>query len=619
MNLLFLSTLVDKKTDMTSFFGEELIKMSSLPSPHSPSSSVTFVRTKFPSPTTPSRAANTPRQTFKLVPQPENMSLELFPHQRANIFAMERFEREKKATLPDNQYVDTNIGILGDPPGTGKTHAILGLICRDKMKWKEPWVDKISQVCSNVDGSIRITRKTTLMCLDTTLIVTSLSITDQWVSEIRKTTNLTYKMITRRAEIENLENYDVVVCTVNMYNDLAEKYSDFCFKRFVYDEMDSSYIADMKSINASFLWFVSATFSEVYTTVHHSRRAHFMKQLFSTGGYLYLFQAITVTTNEKLRSLRPMPADYQNVYYDINPVPVVQHLGDQMDQELIEMIDAGNIRDAIRHLGGTEDDSNIADVMRRRAFNKVREAENKIVEYTERPQDDYTRRQQTEWRGRLEEAKRSLANIEDRISAIEINDCVLCSESMTAPTLLGCCQNVACGSCVTTWIRTNRSCPFCRNVQPQLIHLKNHSVPEERKDTQPQRLRGDKFSLLVQIASVGKKVLVFASHGNQFADICNTLKARNISYSLLNGSTSHRKAVIDAYINGTTNVLILNSRENGAGLNLQVTTDIVLWHSMSRALTTQMIGRALRYGITHRLTVHNFFTMPTNGSDVNGE
>lgn len=568
-----------------------------------------------------------PKTTFKLVPQPENMSLQLFPHQRANIFSMEQFEREKKVSFSNNEVVESNVGILGDPPGTGKTHAILGLICRNKMKWGQPWIEKKFRCYSSTDGSIQITRTETLLCLDTTLIVTPLSITDQWASEIQRSTNLTYKMVTRRSEIDHLEKYDIVICTINMYNDLAEKYKEFCFKRFVYDEMDSSYIADMQNINASFLWFVSATFAEIHATLYRTRREHFMKKIFSTANHVHLINAITITTTPKLRSLRPVPVDFENVYYNINPAPVIRHLGDQMDQELIEMIDAGNIRDAIRHLGGTEDDSNVADVMRRRATAKVREAERKVEEYSERRQEDL----RVQWEARLIEARRSLSNIEERISAIELDDCTLCSEEMKAPTLLGCCQNIACGHCIATWVRTNRSCPFCRNGNPHLTHLRSQEVHGESKESgesgesdnserkQPVRLNGDKFSLLVQIASIGKKVLVFASYGNQFADICNTLKARNISYSLLNGSTSHRKAVIDAYINGTTNVLILNSRENGAGLNLQVTTDIVMWHSMTEPLTRQIIGRALRYGISHRLIVHNFFNQGMNGDDENEE
>ena len=559
-------------------------------------------------------ASATGTTVVKLAPQPENLDVALFPHQRANIYQMERLEREKSTTLPDGNILEGNIGILGDPPGTGKTYTVLGLICRDKMKWEGPSVDLTLQACSNIDGSIRITRKETLMRIDTTLIVTPLSIFHQWESEI-KHTNLTYKMVKTRADIEDVEQYDVVVCTVNMYNDLAKKYSDFCFKRFIYDEMDSAYITNMETIRAGFLWFVSATFSEVLREINRSRKMHYMKRLFMNILSDYysqemLLDSITVRSTQKLRDLRPAPVEYRSVYYDIDHAPVVHHLGDQMDQELIQMIDAGNIKEAIRHLGGTEEDANVADVMRRRARTKVREAEGKVAEYSGR--------QQEEWRGRLDEARRALARIEERIAAIELDDCALCSVTMRSPTLLGCCQNVACGHCVATWIRTHHSCPFCRNASPALIHLNHHDQPspsEEKKEIQPPA-RGDKFSHLAHIATTGQKVLVFAAHNNQFGEIAATLRARNITYSLVSGSVSQRQAALDAYIRGPTRVLILNSRMNGAGLNLQATTDIVLWHSMPAALTKQMIGRALRYGIDHPLVVHKFFRQDEDGLEL---
>jgi hypothetical protein len=547
-------------------------------------------------------SAATGTTVVKLVPQPENIDVTLFPHQRANIFQMERLEREKSTILPDGNCLEGNIGILGDPPGTGKTYTVLGLICRDKMKWEGPAVDLTLQACSNIDGSLRITRKETLMRIDTTLIVTPLSIFHQWESEI-KHTKLSYKMIKNRAEITDVEQYDVVVCTVNMYNDLVVKYRDFCFKRFIYDEMDSAYIANMETVRAGFLWFVSATFSEVLREINRSRKMHYMKRLFMNilsdfYSQEMLLNSITVRSTQKLRDLRPAPVEYRSVYYDIDHAPVVRHLGDQMDHELTE---------AIRHLGGTEEDSNVADVMRRRAHNKVREAEMKVGEYVGR--------QQEEWRGRLDDARRALSRIEERIEAIQLDDCPLCSVTMRSPTLMGCCQNVACGHCVATWIRMNHSCPFCRNTSPALVHLNHHDQPspsEEKKEIQPPA-RGDKFSHLVHIATTSRKVLVFAAHSTQFGEISATLRARNITYSLVSGSVSQRQAALDAYIRGPTKVLILNSRMNGAGLNLQATTDIVLWHSMPTPLTRQIIGRALRYGIDHPLVVHKFFRQEEDG------
>lgn len=548
----------------------------------------------------------------KLVAQPDNLKVQLFPHQRSNIWKMENMERTKCVELPDGNILEGEVGILGDPPGTGKTFTVLGLICRNKMKWDihQETVEITSQLCSNINGSLRIVKKRTFKRVNTNLIVTSLSIFHQWEREI-KNTSLTYKMIDSRSECCNIEQYDIVVCTVNMYNYLASTYSDVCFKRFIYDEMDSAYISGMLPIQAGFSWFISATFSQVLHKINRSRKAHYLKRMFmnilsDVYSSEMLLESIKVQSSEKLRNLRPLPFEYKSVYYQVQRAPVVRALEDQMDQDLVQMIDAGNIKEAIFHLGGSEDDSNIADLMKRRANEKVREAEEKSVRYNGR--------QQEKWIERLAETRRILSTIEERIKGIEMDKCSLCSEEMKGPTLLECCQNITCARCIVSWMKNRQTCPYCRIVEPHLIHLSRYSIEFEDDEKKPfNMIPGNKFDFLEKIVDTdAKKLLIFAAYDNQFREIINCLERKNVSCSLLSGSVAKRESALNDFITGNTRVLVLNSRMNGAGLNLQVTTDIILWHSMPAPLTKQIVGRALRYGIDHPLTVHKFFQEEEN-------
>ncbi len=77
---------------------------------------------------------------LNLVPQPENVKINLFPHQLSSIFKMEKLENDKMIIL-ENCIKETNIGINANYPGYGKTLAMLGLLCRNKMKWNldEPY------------------------------------------------------------------------------------------------------------------------------------------------------------------------------------------------------------------------------------------------------------------------------------------------------------------------------------------------------------------------------------------------------------------------------------------------------------------------------------------------
>jgi len=541
---------------------------------------------------------------LKVAKQPKNLDIQLFAHQLSNIWNMEQMEKNKYTILPDGNILEGSIGVLGDPPGTGKTLTVIGLICRDKMKWDDQTINFKSQLGSNNNGSIRIIKEIPLVCIRTTLIVTPLSIFHQWEDEI-KHTNLSYKMIDKRSDCYNIEKYEIVVCTVNMYNDIVLKYQNVCFKRFIYDEMDSSYIKKMAHINAGFSWFVSATFSQLLSQFRQARKDHYMKKLFlNIFSDIYsansLLESITIRSTEKLRSLRPIPFEYKSMYYEVCRAPIVRELKDHMNQDLMQMIDSGNIKDAIRYLGGTENDSNIAELIRRNAYEKVQEAKVKVSKYEGQ--------QLEKWIQRLSEAERTLASIEDRIKNIEMENCTLCREEMKNPTLLGCCQNIACVRCLVMWMKNRISCPYCRNENPALIHLSSYSHKDQDEEKIPiNTVPGDKFGFLEKIAASSKKLLIFATHDNQFREIATCLKRKNISFSLLSGSVNRRQSMLNEYITGNTRVLILNSRMNGAGLNLQITTDIIMWHLMPLHLTKQIIGRALRYGINHTLVVHKFF------------
>ena len=54
-----------------------------------------------------------------------------------------------------------------------------------------------------------------------------------------------------------------------------------------------------------------------------------------------------------------------------------------------------------------------------------------------------------------------------------------------------------------------------------------------------------------------------------------------------------------------TQVIFLNSKYNGAGINLQEATDIILYHEMNFNTETQIIGRANRIGRKIPLNVHH--------------
>ena len=77
-----------------------------------------------------------------------------------------------------------------------------------------------------------------------------------------------------------------------------------------------------------------------------------------------------------------------------------------------------------------------------------------------------------------------------------------------------------------------------------------------------------------------------------------------LKYIEIKGHITTRTKNINKFKTGDINVLFLNSKNNGAGINLQQATDIILYHQMSNDTTKQILGRANRIGREKELNVH---------------
>ena len=283
----------------------------------------------------------------------------------------------------------------------------------------------------------------------------------------------------------------------------------------------------------------------------------------------------------------------RDVYYNIRTSHVVEAFHDILGKTVVEMIESGNIKEAVRSLGGDDSNQDIPSLMRRRAQYEVNEAELKV--------QSYIGRQKVEWSKNLEERKRKLEMIEKRIVELNMGECVICSEKKDKAVVMECCQNSACGSCLLKWVNEKRTCPFCRKNDPKLLYAGGEEKEEKKEMSFG---KNTKFFHLQNIIRNGEKVLVFSSFDNQFKEIKEMF---GDVCELLTGSVTHRQNILQRYWSGDLKVLLLDSRLNGAGLNLQNTTDVVLWNFMPKHLVTQVVGRAVRYGCDHEVVVHKFY------------
>ena len=98
------------------------------------------------------------------------------------------------------------------------------------------------------------------------------------------------------------------------------------------------------------------------------------------------------------------------------------------------------------------------------------------------------------------------------------------------------------------------------------------------------------------------RILIFSEFS--FRKISYGFEKNDINYSLLQGPVGSQNKILEDYKDGKIQILLLNAKHFGAGLDLQITTNIILFHKFTDiSLKTQVIGRAQRIGRTEPLTV----------------
>ena len=171
------------------------------------------------------------------------------------------------------------------------------------------------------------------------------------------------------------------------------------------------------------------------------------------------------------------------------------------------------------------------------------------------------------------------------------------------------CQNIFCGECLLKWLKTKPSCPLCRdNIQSnELVYINTNKSEQKSSKILERKQPKTKIDTVINLIK-GKengKFIIFSAWDQTFSPIRSQLENHNISFIEVKGCVEQRKKNIDNFNFGNINVIFLNSRYNGSGINLQESTDIIVYHKMNELTLNQIIGRANRLGRIEPLYVHH--------------
>jgi hypothetical protein len=541
-------------------------------------------------------------EDIPVIYQPKELKVNLYRHQLASIYQMEKRELDKKI-IENNVIIDTNISVNADSTGYGKTLSMVTLVYRDKMKWDMETPFSHTVTTTYAYGRIKKTVKEDFNKLDVTLVLASQSIISQWYEEFKKTP-VSVKMITNKKQINTtiIDNYDAILVTPTMYNILVSKYSKLAWKRFIFDEPGHIKVSSMKKIIAGFIWLVTATPNAIISN-HRNCRNSFMYDIIGNDyfGYSSIGSYLLVKNNDEFIKQSFLMPPTNNFYYQCYN-PIYNTVKGFVTTKITQMISAGNIAGAITLLGGGHGTTeNIAELVKQKKLNEIEEFKLQIQILTIQNKKNKVDVLQN----RITVLISQIKELEHRYTQILANDCNICLEPISNPVMESKCQNIFCGSCLLKWLENKTTCPLCReNITPdQLIYItqcKLTNIPLKIKQLET------KINTIINlIKNKEGKFIIFSEWDQTFIPIRNILLTNNINFIELKGTVKERQTNLNNFKFGNIKVIFLNSHFNGSGINLQEATDIIIYHEMNTSTLNQIIGRANRIGRTEPLSIHH--------------
>jgi superfamily II DNA/RNA helicase len=111
----------------------------------------------------------------------------------------------------------------------------------------------------------------------------------------------------------------------------------------------------------------------------------------------------------------------------------------------------------------------------------------------------------------------------------------------------------------------------------------------------------------------GQKWLIFNDNANAIEEAGNRLKAKGVKCIMLDGGNAAAiQRAIDGYKGGDAQVLLLNSKMEAVGMNLENTTHLLFMHAARPQYVEQIVGRAQRFGRVGRLHIIALFNAGEN-------
>jgi len=606
-------------------------------------------------------------ENFINAEQPEKITLTLKSHQLKLLKKCQELEKGKIVNEDNGDIVQTSMGVIGDTVGSGKSLVMLSIISNklpDDTIIPQQICNKyysisrynplfnVSHLQSNtltIDGTGNNDAKTN-MYRDISILVVPHNIFIQWKGYIENNTTITAEFMKIKKDLKNYKgDKEMVLISSSLY----KEFSTYCIKnalsfaRVLIDEADSINIPACKQIKARFYWFVTSSINNLLKPVTSSiyvpatintpssykrhpgvKYTGFIKETFKgllpKGGYYDRKYIFLKNCDDFVKRSFALPEPI-NIKYMCKNNKLLYVLESLISPNVQQMICAGDIESAIKTMEIEKaGETNLIKIV---ANNLYDDLENKKIDLDSTYKKTY--KQEKSRKDAIIRIKEQIVNIEKKIENIKkrINEAYMDPITMCEienPTIIKCCNQVFDFESITIYMttKTNPTCPMCRTIitKESLILLAEDSEEEEEKEEEieckpkayvPEEHTKDENLeyLLSNTLSKTSKIIIFSEYDNTYDNILPILEKLNLKCKQLKGNTYVINNILKDYRasnnkNESINVLFLNARYYGSGLNLENTSDIIIYHKMDAALENQVVGRAQRFGRKGALNIY---------------
>lgn len=484
------------------------------------------------------------------------------------------------------------------------------------------------------------------------LVIVPHTVVPQWEAYIRDQTSLRAVVVRRTADCDydmprfyhNIFSADLVLVSTTMIKRFIGALlfhggypSRIVWSRVFVDEADSIILPIREGdISARFFWFITGSYMNmVFSNGIRSYRIGFLpvelQARLGTGTISGITGSATGFVNTMVANsydpilVRPILRNSEEWIETSLSQPVVIHetiltkapasvnvLKNFVSPAALEALHAGDVAGALSALGleANSKDSIIASVTAGLRHD-IEQAEKLLafkhtMDYSSpaAKADGIARAE-----AKVTALKDKLAALESRVSGMDSQLCPICYDTPHTPTLTPCCRQTFCLACVCECISKKPACPLCRVAIKSVKELmvvgvsgKETAMAAASSEDGPLTKGATLLKLLSDIGPTDK-YLVFSSHEASFKGLREVLATKGIKCELLSGTAARIQRLRKQFADGKVQVLCMNARHVGAGLNLEMATHVVLYHKMNVEMEQQVIGRALRFERTTELRV----------------